>query len=61
MAEKRGRPTMDVGRKTNKITIRLSNEELRHLVVEASKKGVTKTEIIKQALEIYFNMLKNRY
>lgn len=61
MTERRGRPTMEIGKKSNIMTIRLSNEELRRLVVEASKKGVTKTEIVKQALEIYFNMLKNRY
>lgn len=58
MREKRGRPVKDVGKKTNKVTIRLSNDEFRKLVYLEDKTGETKSNILINSLETFYNLTK---
>lgn len=58
MAERRGRPVKEIGKKNGRIGIRIDNEDRRMLAYLADKTGQTKTEILKNSLKMYYNLEK---
>lgn len=59
MTNGRGRPPKDVNKKTNKVTVRLSNEKLRQLVYVEDKLECTRSGALEKAISHMYNLTKN--
>lgn len=57
MSKKRGRPVTD-GAKSNRCEVRMTDEELEQLEYMIDKTGLTKTEVVRNALKMYHNLVK---
>lgn len=57
MPKERGRPPID-GSKKNRCEIRMTDEEVEQLEFMTDKTGLTKTEVVRNALKMYHNLVK---
>lgn len=57
MAEKRGRPLKE-GSRHGQYRLRISDKDAEMLDYMATKKGLSKAEIIRNSLRTYYNLVK---
>ena len=60
MAKNRGRPISEGGAKKNKILIKLNDEEEEQLDYISFKEEKSKSDVIRKALRIYYNLEKSK-
>ena len=60
VGNKRGRPKKDVS-KTREFKLRLTDDEVKELEYVAYSSDISKSEVIRKALKMLYNLEKTRY
>ena len=60
MCNKRGRPKKDVS-KTREFKLRLTDDEVKELEYVAYSSDISKSEVVRKALKMLYNLEKTRY
>lgn len=60
VGNKRGRPKKDVS-KTREFKLRLTDDEVKELEYVAYSSDISKSEVVRKALKMLYNLEKTRY